>query len=137
MEGVELLYALCSLSSCCVDCSTNIEEKTPIKKYNQLNEIKEDKTLDELKKLNVVFFYDNSDERIDKNIHRIIFYEEYIRGYYNEYSIDKTTKNILLVYNRDSSNISNIITIVNNIHRDKGLTINNNKWIPNEVWIYN
>jgi hypothetical protein len=90
--------------------------------------------------INVIFLYDQSDEKIDHNINKIIFYDEYIKGYYDDYiDYDEYKREILLIYNKN--NIKNIVTIINYIHKNKGLNLKINKkymkWIPKEIWVFN
>jgi hypothetical protein len=124
------------------DCC--IENNTSKFNFYQSTEITKNKDENKDDKINVIFFYDENDERVDKNINQIVFYEEYLQGYYNinykeKYTVSFTgknlsTKNILVIYNK---NVSNVVNIINNIHTIKGLQINNQKWIPKEIWIFN
>ncbi len=112
------------MQDCCLFLFGNenyIEEKSVNKQ-----EIKDKK------EMNITFFYDQSTEKIDKNIHRIIFYEEYKKGYYNEYLIDIEKKDIILLYNKD---IRDITSIINYIYKN-GIMLKNQKWQPKEVWIF-
>lgn len=131
----------CLLSSCfccfnfceCIDSSN----KSHTSSYQSLKEEKDNN------QINIVFFYDETDERIDKNINQIIFYEEYLQGYYTLNNTDlknRNNKNILVIYNKQNTNtpnITNIVNIINNIYTNKGLIINNQKWLPKQIWIFN
>jgi len=100
---------------------------------NSYKKIDDEKEKDVLK---VIFFYDENDNRIDKNINRIIFYEEYKKGYYNHNNKCDANKNILLIQNKNND-IKEISSIINFIHSNKGLSLNNNKWFPKYIWVYN
>lgn len=129
------LDCLLSLSLCCFackECTECIDDTSSPNSYKKIEEKKED---EKKENLNVIFFYDQNDKRIDANINRIIFYEEYQKGYYNEYDIDK---NILFIKNKNN-NIKDISSIINFIHSNNGLSLKNNdkKWFPKYIWVYN
>jgi hypothetical protein len=138
MSEIECLLSSCfcclNFNECCVDYISH-------KSYKSIKDKKDEKD----DQMEVFFFYDETYERIDKNIHQIIFYEEYLQGYYssvsnisNIYNISNiSNKNILVIYNKNVSIISNIVNIINNIHTNKGLSINNKKWFPKQIWIFN
>lgn len=120
-------FLCCHACESCIDINDN--------KNNDENKnltFKED-----IEALNVIFFYDKNDEKIDKNIDKIIFYDEYIKGYYDEYHFDPNKKQILLIYNKN--NIKDISTIINYIHINNGLSLKKEtkKWVPKYIWIFN
>ena len=95
MSDLDCLFSLSLCCFACKECTECIDTSSP-NSYKKIEEKKED---EKKEKLNVIFFYDQNDKRIDTNINRIIFYEEYQKGYYNEYDINK---NILFIQNIDS-----------------------------------
>jgi hypothetical protein len=84
----------------------------------------------------VLFLYNQSDEKIDMNIHQIVFYEEYLKGYYDEFN--PNDKKILLIYNHNIKDIIHLSQIINSIHMNNGLLIKKDKkWIPKQIWVFN
>lgn len=108
------------------------------KNIKNIKNIKNDEYKKIEKELKVLFLYNQSDRKIDTHIHQIIFYEEYLKGYYDEYSFDPNLKKILLI-NNNLRDIKDISTIINHIHKNNGLSIKNNetKWIPEQIWVFN
>jgi len=135
MEEIFILLCSCCCSCCCIEDNTNnVNNVNNVNKreYNKYSEYKTEYTTQDLDSVNVTFFYENKDLRVDQNINRIIFYEEYIKGYYNDYNESSSIKDILVLY---KNNISNITNIINTIHMNKGLFINHKRWIPKNIWI--
>lgn len=124
-----------SLSLCCFQCgecynnTNNTNNTNTDNNYYSISENKE-QNYENLDNIKVLFIYNKSNEKIDKNIEKIIFYDEYLRGYYDKYNIEVDKKHILVIPN--SQNISDIINI---IHKNNGLTINKKKWIPKYILI--
>lgn len=126
LDMISLALFCFQCGECCKDCNDN---KDCDKDYILMNN----------NKMEVTYFYNRSDpiskydHKIDENIHRIIFYNEYNTGFYE--SLEKLDeKDILIIYNKNAENVGKTIDY---IYANKGLIFKNKKWIPKKIWIFN
>ena len=134
MSEIEFLL---SLSLCCFNCGECLNTGNSSKK----DEDKEDKE----DKITITFFYNEVSDKIDQNIHRIIFYEEYNNGFYDSYKNNiiniLSKKNILLINNKTAEQVGKILDF---IKTNKGLSfdsinsylLNTQKWTPENIWVF-
>ena len=138
MSDMSDMSDLFSCTVCCNACSLcylGIE-------YEEVKEIKSNvNNVSNVSNVsNVLFFYDKNEEKIDKNIHQIIFYKQYIQGYYEKHIVDQNDKKILLIYiNENNNSLQNDISSVIKYVHSNGLSLKKGekKWNPKQIWVFN
>jgi len=136
MSEIELMLS-CAL--CCFQCGECCKEHNGYKGYKENNENKE--LLCQSKNIDVKIYHsdynDNkeNDSIIDTNIHRIIFYNQYSKGYYDSFNIiDIKNKDILILFNET---LENSLKTIDFIYANKGISFKDGKWFPKNIWIFN
>lgn len=132
MSDMSDLFSCTVCCNACSLCYLGIE-------YEEVKEVKEIKS-NVNNVSNVLFFYDKNEEKIDRNIHQIIFYKQYIQGYYDKHIVDQNDKKILLIYiNENNNSLQNDISSVIKYVHSNGLSLKKGekKWNPKQIWVFN